>query len=690
MGVPWLSIAAFFRSLAEAHGAVGDLMVDKAAALIESPTGRPRDAVWNVAFVGACLRLAGYESSGKLDAESYGAFGRALREPRTGCIVVFQQPRGVRRVGFCQSVTGRKMLLLSARGSGDIKITPRAFDQVLALRWPQATAPLPTDVDLPTILTLDPDNAPPHVLVATLDIDLTPPDIDLTPPDIDLTPLDIDLTPLDIDLIPLDIDLPPRLLRTRRALGPTVQSVVIGQGTPDLDTMAAGLRTFALGKRDRTAVVFSSDELAAGAIGPQMIGTDVTALQHSLHTHDFDLGTVDGIFGPRTQNALLSFQKEAGIAVSGIPDASTWEALSVGKMRVPDTIKVKVSQAPTSKIITYPVTYSDTDPSNVDMFFATTRCPNTERSAIFTDARCDELSFGKLAVTVPPTHVLGGLERPGGFPLPFGFTVRWRPANPKKDFIIKKRSLLSRADFINDVKGWGQDQALVFVHGFSTPFDDAAYRMAQIVHDLQFPGVPVLFSWPSRGGLPAYFYDRDSALFSRDGFVDLLNLLRIDANVSTVHVIAHSMGNQIVVDALSTKGVLTRKIAQVILAAPDVDRDIFHLLARRIKNVASRVTLYASQFDRALQLSRKIAESPRAGDVLAGHPLVVPNLDTIDASAIGKEIFGFGHTIFAKNRSIVDDVGRILDGAGAPDERSKQIRGMPSTVKPPTYWRYVD
>jgi esterase/lipase superfamily enzyme len=323
------------------------------------------------------------------------------------------------------------------------------------------------------------------------------------------------------------------------------------------------------------------------------------------------------------------------------------------------------------------------------MFFATTRSPDTAHSTVFTDARCDELNFGKLAVTVPHRHVQGWIERPPAFNL-IGCTFQLRPANPKKDFIIKARLRLDRTEFINDVKDWGQDEALVFVHGFNTPFDDATYRLAQIVHDLQFKGVPVLFSWPSRGGVLAYFYDRDSALFSRDGFIELLNLLRLDAGISTVHVIAHSMGNQIVVDALSTKGVLTRKIAQVILAAPDVDRDIFSLLARRIKNVSRRVTLYASQFDRALELSRKLAESPRAGDVPDGQPLVVPNVDTIDASAIGKEIFGLGHTIIATNRSIVDDVGRILDGAGAPDRRTKQIRGMPLTARPPTYWRYSD
>jgi len=38
--------------------------------------------------------------------------------------------------------------------------------------------------------------------------------------------------------------------------------------------------------------------------------------------------TVDGDFGPQTKLALLAFQKQAGIAESGLTDANTWKALS--------------------------------------------------------------------------------------------------------------------------------------------------------------------------------------------------------------------------------------------------------------------------------------------------------------------------------------------------------------------------
>ena len=55
----------------------------------------------------------------------------------------------------------------------------------------------------------------------------------------------------------------------------------------------------------------------------------------------------------------------------------------------------------------------------------------------------------------------------------------------------------------------------------------------------------------SKGNIADYDYDRESALFSRDVFLQLIYLLQKDANVQKLYVIAHSMGNQIVVDALA-------------------------------------------------------------------------------------------------------------------------------------------
>ena len=58
-----------------------------------------------------------------------------------------------------------------------------------------------------------------------------------------------------------------------------------------------------------------------------MIGDDVTALQERLLELGYDAGRTDGIFGPRTERALLAFQRECGIAMDGTCGPATLRAL---------------------------------------------------------------------------------------------------------------------------------------------------------------------------------------------------------------------------------------------------------------------------------------------------------------------------------------------------------------------------
>jgi len=65
-----------------------------------------------------------------------------------------------------------------------------------------------------------------------------------------------------------------------------------------------------------------ASDLGAGAQGAQ-----VEQLQRRLAQLGFDAGEVDGIFGPKTRNAVLAFQTSRGLPRTGRVDSSTWEAL---------------------------------------------------------------------------------------------------------------------------------------------------------------------------------------------------------------------------------------------------------------------------------------------------------------------------------------------------------------------------
>ncbi|MCK9267269.1 MAG: LysM peptidoglycan-binding domain-containing protein [Alkaliphilus sp.] len=58
-------------------------------------------------------------------------------------------------------------------------------------------------------------------------------------------------------------------------------------------------------------------------------GASVQQLQQLLRNEGYDPGPIDGIFGSRTQSAVMAFQRDTHIAVDGIVGIQTWTALGV-------------------------------------------------------------------------------------------------------------------------------------------------------------------------------------------------------------------------------------------------------------------------------------------------------------------------------------------------------------------------
>ncbi len=65
-------------------------------------------------------------------------------------------------------------------------------------------------------------------------------------------------------------------------------------------------------------------------------------------------------------------------------------------------------------------------------------------------------------------------------------------------------------------------QVVIFVHGFNNTYSDAVFRFAQIMHDSATDAAPILFTWPSRGNVFDYLYDKESTNFSRRALEDMI------------------------------------------------------------------------------------------------------------------------------------------------------------------------
>jgi esterase/lipase superfamily enzyme len=334
------------------------------------------------------------------------------------------------------------------------------------------------------------------------------------------------------------------------------------------------------------------------------------------------------------------------------------------------------------------------DPNLVEFLFATTRKQTSVEPVRFSGERSehDEIVYGAARVHVPEGHRAGQIELPG-YTWWSLFTFESKP-DEKKHFIIRSVAQLSEKNWKHYIGQQGKNEALVFVHGFDTSFEDALYRNAQIVFDLPYThGISVLFTWASGGrvGITDYEYDTNSARLAAASFRQVLRTLR-SAGIERIHVLAHSMGNQVVLDALAQEAGTAAPlgIAQLIMAAPDVDNDLFTQWARLVRRITKGMTLYASSADRAMEVSRTLARRPRAGDVTTAGPVIVDGIDTIDVTPLGEELFGLNHDTFATSRSVLDDVGRIvLSGLRPPNARSPDnIRPMPEGISPPKFWRY--
>jgi esterase/lipase superfamily enzyme len=335
----------------------------------------------------------------------------------------------------------------------------------------------------------------------------------------------------------------------------------------------------------------------------------------------------------------------------------------------------------------------------VPVFYGTDRAQLADAKRLnFGSGRGRRLVLGRALVTVPRAHVVPSIERPWALHIPFlNVTIYEEAEDPNKHFTMKEIKALSPDEFLALVRerlGASvnyKDHAFIFVHGYNTSFDYALYRTAQVAYDLKFDGVPFAYSWPSGGGLASYTYDRESSGQSEPFLKDFVKLVLEKTGAKAVSVIAHSMGNepmlQVLKDLKAAKpdGVV---ISQIILAAPDVDRDNFENIAAEIQGLAQGITLYAASNDRALMVSRNFYGGvPRAGDVPAEGPLVLKGVDTIDVTAASMDSLGLNHSTYAENNALLNDIGLLLQTGERPPRNRIPILEEVATQKGP-YWRY--
>jgi esterase/lipase superfamily enzyme len=284
-----------------------------------------------------------------------------------------------------------------------------------------------------------------------------------------------------------------------------------------------------------------------------------------------------------------------------------------------------------------------------------------------------------------PTHVAGAIE--------WGSVA---PGDPYTNFVVRQETYLdSDAQFLRELNAQlarrpaGSRKVILFVHGYNTMFAEGLYRFAQVVHDAQSSAAPVFFSWASRGQLSQYVYDTNSATAARDALEHTIRLL-FASNADQVNILAHSMGNWVTVEALRQIKISESlphvgKLGLVVLAAPDIDLDVFKSEMRRFGKPKKPFYIVLSRDDRALALSNFIAGGEsRLGDYANSKELAAMGAVVIDLSDL-KGGDAANHDKFAQLAVVAPQLGPILargirGDADAVDESRRAIGGGLGTI----------
>lgn len=238
-----------------------------------------------------------------------------------------------------------------------------------------------------------------------------------------------------------------------------------------------------------------------------------------------------------------------------------------------------------------------------------------------------------------------------------------------------------------------KNQALVFVHGYNTSFYGALKRATQLSFDLQFDGILIPFSWPSQATITGYLTDGEMSQNSVDALVSFLDTLRDRAPELKIHLLAHSMGNRVVLRALcqiaKRKDAKRHNFGQVIAAHADVAQEDFEELTSCFKPRVEGITLYVNENDTALRVRCAAFFHCRAGNHARGYATA----DVIDTTQMSSGFFrslseGFDHDVFVRNPLLFSDISRLLlSGIRPVGKRTQEFRKK-TDGKGNVFWAY--
>jgi len=320
--------------------------------------------------------------------------------------------------------------------------------------------------------------------------------------------------------------------------------------------------------------------------------------------------------------------------------------------RPPDLVGIDNPKTPTESV---------QDATQQKVFITTTRQATEVVGAFYSGQRALELGLASVVVSIPPNHVSGELER-----------AKRMPPDPRTEFaVIEPTVYQSDNAFIRSVNAAlaelppNDRNILLFVHGYNSTISDSILRLAQFVEDTDYKGVPVLFSWASAAEPVKYVYDLNSAMAARPYLLEAASMLA-KTNAKGADVFAHSMGSLLTMEAMvaaeKSSGTFNAsgRLNTVMLAAPDIDIDLFRSQLSMIGKYHQKLYVLTSKDDYALNISRRVSGGVNRVGSTDSEELAELGVTVIDLSQIKNSKSG-SHFKFAGSPEVVQLIGQGLN-----------------------------
>ena len=240
----------------------------------------------------------------------------------------------------------------------------------------------------------------------------------------------------------------------------------------------------------------------------------------------------------------------------------------------------------------------------------------------------------------------------------------------------------------------------VYTHGYKVIFDNPILVANELWHFLGYDGVFIAYAWPSTPSRWAYLRDIETAVGFARNLRIFLEYLADETDAERIHMIGYSAGTRLVARTLEQMALMNHdreaeeihtdlKIDRVILIGSDMDRNVFGTyLADGLLTVPQHLSIYISEKDKALSLSRFLTRRERLGEMWAQDmdPASAEYLhqneagiSLINVTEARQATTGNGHGYFRQSPWASSDILTTLAYGLSPSERGL-VRGGESPI----------